>query len=679
MSAGRDRLSLTAPSRWIAALAVALTCAFSPCVASADAPGAQAFFSHPQTLMARPSPSGEFVAVISRADGTRLALYMAPTDDFSQVKPIVEASNTDVANVVWINENRLLVVAGALNAGRTPAMGNVFAIDRNGGNGIMLIEQGANAKAETLGAHILDASYFIMAPVGDGSDDVIVGKRILAGDGALAGVKPYRLNTRTLELTSLVRGAVPEHAVSWLFDQNGEPRVLTSIDNGRQSVFLRAPNTQTWQLMGESDALSAEFTPEFLGAGDILYVSAAKPNGETALYRLDLATRVRSSLPVIDLPGFDYNGVPVMDRNSGRVLGVRYETDAGGTAWFDARMKAWQAAIDKVLSGTYNAILCIDCLGAKTLIVESSSDRVAPRFYIFEKDRSHLLQIGSSDDDVDPRDLGVRDFVRFAARDGLLIPMYVTHPPSKKNGPWPTIVWVHDGPFTRGGWWEGDDIAQFLASRGYLVLEPDYRGSKGFGTTLFRAGFRQIGLGMQDDLVDAAHFAIARGLADANRIGIAGDGFGGYAALIGLAASPEVFRAGFARGALPDIQLLFSPAWQDSVQAPNAAELTQLVGDPLADAAKWASLSAVANAAKITQPLLLAYGGEDRKVPLARASELHDALSAANRSLLWLIYPQEGHAWHSAKDEIDYFTHVEKFLDTHLKNLALQPRQAMQP
>ena len=134
-----------------------------------------------------------------------------------------------------------------------------------------------------------------------------------------------------------------------------------------------------------------------------------------------------------------------------------------------------------------------------------------------------------------------REFKHFAARDGLTIPVHVTRPPGQA-GPAPMVVLVHGGPWARAAGWAWEPGSQFLASRGYLVVEPEFRSSTGYGSKLFRAGWKQWGLTMQDDVADAARWAIAQGLADPKRICIAGASYGGYATLMGLIRDPALFR-----------------------------------------------------------------------------------------------------------------------------------------
>jgi dipeptidyl aminopeptidase/acylaminoacyl peptidase len=654
----------------------ALLAGFSHCTAAyvdTSPPPVEAFFSHPQTLTAKLSPSGDLVAIINRAQGEGLALFIAPADNFSRVKPIVEGSGTDLANVMWVNDQRLVVVAGDIGRERSAYQGNVFAVNREGGEAVSLILEGAqeNAAQAPGSPHVLGNNYTVLTTLNDGSDDIIVGKRSFTNDGAFVNILPYRLNTRTTQIRSLSDGAPAEHARQWVFDANGEPRAFTSIEDGRRLVYLRDA-TGKWDRVGDFSGTDGGFTPEFFGTDDVLYVSAPKANGEVALYRWDASRQQVAPSVLIDLPGFDYDGSPVMDRASKRVLGVRYETDAGGTIWFDSRMKGFQAQIDKILGATYNRIECINCLSSRYLVVESSGERTPPHFYLYDTHDAHLVEIGNAYPDITRADCGARDFVSFKARDGLSIPMYVTKPARSTAGPWPAIVLVHDGPWQRGDYWEWDRKAQFLASRGYLVLQPEYRGSTGFGDALYRGGFLQFGLAMQDDLTDAARWAIDKGLADPRRVGIGGESYGGYATLIALAKDPGVFRAGFEWAGMTDSTSIFEPVWDDTAFAKTSSQLSQLIGDPVGDRAKLMAISPIQIAGQVTEPVLMAYGVDDRKVPQARANAFHAAVAANNPRVEWIVYTGENHEWHSAKDEIDFWTRVDKFLDTYLKHPPAQ-------
>jgi len=263
--------------------------------------------------------------------------------------------------------------------------------------------------------------------------------------------------------------------------------------------------------------------------------------------------------------------------------------------------------------------------------------------------------------------MGRRDFDRYKARDGMEIPAYVTQPPGPHQDHLPAVVLVHSEPWSRGGFWEWDSAAQFLASRGYLVIQPEFRGSTGFGYAHYHAGFRQWGLAMQDDLADAADWAIKKGWADPKRIAIVGGSYGGYAALMGLIKNPEVFRCGVAFSAPTDlIELLDSPINDISAEA-KEVDMKVLIGDPDTDKAMLKANSPINHPEAIRNPLLMMHGAEDRRTSIGNASSLVSKIKESNKNVEWIVYADEGHGISHENNRIDFWTHVETFLDKYLK------------
>jgi dipeptidyl aminopeptidase/acylaminoacyl peptidase len=251
----------------------------------------------------------------------------------------------------------------------------------------------------------------------------------------------------------------------------------------------------------------------------------------------------------------------------------------------------------------------------------------------------------------------------------MQIPVYVTLPPDRnKDERLPLIVLVHGGPWVRGGSWEWDDQPQFLATRGYAVVQPEFRGGTGFGYEHFHAGWHQWGLAMQDDLADAARWAIDQGYADPARIAIGGASYGGYATLMGLIKDPALFRCGFEFAGVTDIGLMYSISWSDASEEAKKFGFPTLIADPDKDAAQIAATSPVKNAQRLTQPLLMAHGAEDVRVPIKQGRKFRDAVSDTNKNVEWIVYSDEGHGFHQEEHRIDYWKHVEAFLDRCFKS-----------
>ena len=211
-------------------------------------------------------------------------------------------------------------------------------------------------------------------------------------------------------------------------------------------------------------------------------------------------------------------------------------------------------------------------------------------------------------------------------------------------------------------------MEQFLASRGYLVISPEFRGSIGYGSAHYEAGWRQWGQAMQDDVADALLWARQQGLAN-DRACIAGASYGGYSTLIGLVRHPELYRCGVAWVAVSDLPLLVKGSWfiVDDISRGGRQTLPRLVGDPDRDAVMLRENSPLEQAARIRAPLLLAYGEADLRVPLEHGQRLRAAMTAAGNPPTWISYPNEGHSWRKVATRVDFAKRVEQFLQTHLQ------------
>ena len=588
---------------------------------------------------------------------------------------VASADGNDVIYAIeWVNEDRLVFTAHAAINDMYGGNEDVMAVDIDGQHITHLISGNYNHSQEATGSFIkskiLTWDYGFFSTVHDGSDDIVVQKYQWKTTDPYHpdSAHLYRLNTKTMELRDIPIGKSPERVRYWTLDGHDTPRLGYARVEGRCLVYYRPGQSETWDMLADDDCHAESFNPvAFDGENHLIIKKGYK--GYTALYRYDLKSRKAEEQPFLSLQGFDYTGSVERDAMTDKILGIHYEGDAASTVWFDSRFKDIQAKVNALLPQTVNQLTCgWDCAKSPVVLVTASSDRQPSQFILYNVEKNTLIGIGGSHPDIKPAQMGLRDFYHFSARDGLSIPIYVTTPPGKPAQPLPTVVLVHGGPGARGGRWEWDQEAQFLASRGYLVLQPDFRGSTGYGSKLYEAGWKQWGQGMQDDLADAALWAVKEHGADPKRIGIMGASYGGYATLMGLIKNPEIFRCGVEWAGVTDSGLMFSLAEGDFSDDTKKYDLALLMGDPVKDAEMFKKYSPLENAAKLTQPLLMAHGADDKRVPVAQATAFHSAVKNNNSHVEYIIYNNEQHGWHLEKDNIDFWKHVDTFLDRNLMN-----------
>jgi dipeptidyl aminopeptidase/acylaminoacyl peptidase len=637
-----------------------------------DKPAVESFFSEPTIRFAELSPAGHYVSMLMRVADGKQVLAVRDTADLTKVTVAATFETSRIADVRWINEDR---IGFTLKNPKLDFIGNLdeFAVDRDGKNLVHLISGSWDHQQESVGSHmkdkVLTAEYGFFDSTHDGSDDVIVSKYIFNNvDDYPVSSRLYRLNTRTHQLKDLLPGAQPANVRNWLLDSDSRPRVAVSEAKGRCIVWYRAVDATDWSEINNADCFNdARFQPLFFDSRNTLFVRAGYKD-RTALFQYDLDKRELAKEPFVDIEGFDFSGGFEQDYVARKILGVHVLADAAGTEWLDPAMKAIQQKINVLLPQTINHISCaMDCAKPPAVLVRAQSDRQPTSYYVYTPGDGKIIGLGSSHPDIKPAQMGRRDFYRFAARDGLQIPVYVTRPPGKPASPLPAVLLVHGGPYVRGASWEWDNEAQFLASRGYLVLQPEFRGSTGFGYQHFRAGWKQWGRAMQDDLADTVAWAVGKGWADPKRVAIMGASYGGYATLMGMIRDPGLYRCGIEWAGVTDLDLMLTAVQSDLSEDARRYDMRTLVGDPEADAAQFAEFSPLRRAAELKQPLLMAHGGQDKRVPVIHATRFHNAVMEQNRNVEWVVYADEGHGWRLEATRLDFWKRVDAFL---AKNLA---------
>lgn len=656
-----------------AALALAL-CAATPLQAASSRalPPIEKFFANPALSDAQLSPNARYLAAISSKADRRDFLVVIDLQA-KGAKVVAGYNDVDIRQFRWVNDNRLVfdVTDKRVAVGERYKAAGLYAVDRNGGNMRQLASRRGEAADTTesrINRRILPWHTFMLdQPGAQDSDAIYVESYEWEPDGKeLRTVNLLKLDTVNGATQTVQR---PGRVTGWLLDHKGEPRLASGSEKGVTTIHYRDPATSAWRVLARFDTYKGgpdSFRPVGFGSDGTLFATAHGASDTTALYTVDLATGKRGREPVVETPGYDFDGDLI--RNGERLLGVRIETDAIGTAWFDPAMQAAQKKLDALLPGTVNLMSFSSAANQEWVLVQVFSDVVPLTYTLYNLKTGELNPVGETYPGIDPKQMGRQDPVRYKARDGMEIPALLTLPAGgAKNAP--LVVLVHGGPYVRGARWGWSGDSQFLASRGYAVLEPDFRGSTGYGDRHFRAGWKQWGLAMQNDIADGARWAIAQGIADPQRICIAGASYGGYATLMGLVNDPDLYKCGINWVGVTDINLMYDGHWSftsDLSEQWKVYGMPDLVGDQVKDAAQLKATSPIEQAARIKAPLLMAYGGVDRRVPMYHGIKLRDAIKPINKQVEWIEYTHEGHGWGLEKNRVDFWGRVEKFLDKHI-------------
>jgi dipeptidyl aminopeptidase/acylaminoacyl peptidase len=621
------------------------------------------FFEYSQISRVTLSPNGKSMAAIVNNEKGRLMLVTI--DPYSlEIKVLARYSDSDVGSVSWVNNERLVftLIDRKTELGETMQGPGLFVISKNGGDIKQLIARSYGDQSNSTNKRLLSARHRLHSVIRTGSSNEIY----VTETEMNTSLKSSNFNLRRLNVDTGVAVGLPspEYTNSWVINNEGEPNLAISSLNAKQTIYYRDFEKQKWEKMFPDVDNDEEYTPLFMDKKGSVYVQTYRGKNFLSVYRYDLNTKKFDDEALFASDQFDFSGSLMGNPNTGELIGMAYETDAPAFVWFSPEHKKLQEKVDALLPATINSLQI--SRDKKTIVVRSSSDVNPGSYSIYQTEQEKLIPFGKTHALIDPSKMSQKDFVTYQARDGMPIPAYLTLPKGKTAKNLPLVLMVHGGPYVRGVRWNFNPEVQFLASRGYAVLEPEFRGSQGYGKKHEQAGWKQWGLTMQDDLVDAVQWAVKQGYVDPKRVCIAGASYGGYATKMGLIRDPDLYQCGVSWVGVSDIRLLYTDTTSDMIDETEKYWLPIRIGDLSKDKERFDATSPLRQAERLTKPLILAYGGEDRRVTLQHGTDFYDAVKKHNKDVDWVLYKNEGHGWRLKENNIDFWTKVEKFLNQHI-------------
>ncbi len=485
-----------------------------------------------------------------------------------------------------------------------------------------------------------------------------------------------KVNTRTASFRKVVEN--PGNVVHWVVDRAGVVRLGITRDGLRFGAIYRESEQVEWRTLPFFDAALGKITPLGFDYEDQrLIVAASNDHNRRSVYYYDLSTGKLGDMIaghqlydiVSDKGAAVIDGIavagPISSDLAATVVGIRYFTEGPRIRWFDEGLASLQQAIDRRMPDTVNLIVSRS-RDEKRFIFLAFSDRDPGTYYLMDlsSGRPSLSRLGQRLPDIPVDRMAAMLPMKFTARDGETIHGYVTLPQGDQKKNFPMVVLPHGGPTVRDIW-VFNSLVQFLASRGYAVLQVNYRGSPGYGSEFYEKGKREIGRGMQTDIEDGTQWAIAQGLADPSRIAIVGGSYGGYSALYALAHSPDLYRCGISIAGVTD--------WTDIVRERKGEEyrfaflhFQEWIGDPKTEASFLASISPVSFADRIKAPVFIVQGKDDRIVPPKQARKMVSALEKSGNKPQVLYFSNEGHNFKHQKNRTKLYAEIETFLARHL-------------
>jgi dipeptidyl aminopeptidase/acylaminoacyl peptidase len=467
----------------------------------------------------------------------------------------------------------------------------------------------------------------------------------------------YRLHVDTGEMVLDTEN--PGNVQDWTADAALQVRAATATTpDGGHDVLVRDHPGEPWRMLQHWEPDDDGYAVGFSADGDTLYLVSNLDANAQRLLAVDLVSGQETILA--EDPRYDVGGV-IIHPTKHHVQAVAFYRDRLAWQVLDADIAADFATIADFRSGEF--VFSSRDRADRLWLVAYSSDDGPIYYYRYDRATKQADLLFSNRPKLEGLTLAPMRAISYTARDGLAINGYLTTPPGLSAHGLPAVLLVHGGPWGRDTWGFRPWV-QWLANRGYAVLQVNFRGSTGYGKKFLNAGNREWGGKMHDDLIDGVEWLVGSGTADRARIAIMGISYGGYATLAGVSFTPDVFVAGVDLMGPSNIATLLKaipPYW-----TPMKAAMFRRVGDPETEEAFLASRSPLTHADRITAPLLIGQGANDPRVPQAESDQIVAAVRRAGRPVEYVVYADEGHGLARPENQLHFFARAEAFLARYL-------------
>jgi dipeptidyl aminopeptidase/acylaminoacyl peptidase len=607
------------------------------------------FFGDPEIAGAQLSPDGKFIAFSKPLDGVRNIWVKRTEEPFAAARPVTADTRRPIPGYFWTHDARFILfgqdVAGDENY-------NVYAVDPAAppapGQKVPPARNLTDAKEVQAALYAVPKSE---------PDAIYVG----LNDRDKAWHDLYKVKISTGERTLLRKNT--ERVTRWIFDLKDQLRLATRAAENGDTEILRV-DADGFKKVYSCTVFESCGPVRFHKDGRRVYMETNKGDVDlTRLVLFDPATGAEEPVESDPEKRVDF-GYAVFSEVTDELVATVYNDERVRVYWKDKAYAADYDFLKKQFPGK-EVNFQSQTRDERLFLVKASSDTDPGSVFLFDR-RTRKLTPQYKDFEKLPREhLAEMKAISYKSSDGLEVPAYLTLPKGVAAKNLPLVVFPHGGPWYRDSWGYSD-FAQFLANRGYAVLQPNFRGSTGYGKKFLNAANNEWGQKMQDDLTWGVRHLVAEGVADPKRVGIMGGSYGGYATLAGLAFTPDVYAAGVSIvGPSNLITLLDSiPPYWESIRK----LFTERMGDPTTPQGK-AQLerqSPLNSAAKIKAPLLVIQGANDPRVKKAESDQIVVALRERGFPVEYLVAPDEGHGFARPVNNLAMFAAAEKFLAKHL-------------
>ncbi|WP_445428246.1 alpha/beta hydrolase family protein [Alishewanella sp. HL-SH05] len=610
-----------------------------------------------QFLDIKISPTGKYLAATSRSDEGNIYLQIIDIKT-NQIISVRHFTGRDsIGSINWANAERILITLvrdiGALES--PVGTGEIFAVNADGSNARMLT--GYRADNEKTPASVINY-------LPEDENYVLIVTSTPNRKGSFSLIK--RLNIENGRARQVARA--PMRSSGMMTDRTGVARIAIGIDqeNDNEMIMMYRKNEKAdWETLRRYGQRDGSFTPLSFMPDNLHVLGVSDTQTDTQAISI-LNPETGKEEIIAHHPKVDVSAIySIKNGFINEVIGASYEHDIYEEVYFEDIQ-------DKTFSGYLQGLRAAfaDKKVNFTSITKDNSLAVLtvhsanhPReFYLFDTRNMQLSYLLNGQPWMKAEQLAQTSSIFYTSRDGLDIHAVLTLPKDKAAKNLPLILLPHGGPHGIRDYLEIDTDAKVLAQHGYAVLQPNFRGSGGFGRSFLQQGYLNWGTTMIDDMTDGVKHLIDKGMVDANRVCVYGASYGGYASLMSVVREPDLYKCAVSFVGMSDLNLMYEHG--DTTESKGGLNTLEMyIGR---DKARLDAQSAIKNLDKLKAPIFIIHGTEDQRVPLIQAEVLRDELKKRNHPYEWLVKEKEGHGFYKPENNVERWQKMLAFFDKYI-------------
>lgn len=597
------------------------------------------FFKNPDKSAYQISPNGEYYSYMAPYEN-RMNVFVQKRGEEESIR-LTSETDRDIAGYFWPNDEQI-----------------VYLKDTGGDENYRLYVAGIDGSNNVCLTDFEGVRTQIIDDLPEQKDLLIIG----LNKRNPQVFDPYRLNLKTGEMEMIAEN--PGNIQGWMLDHDGQLRVAMAIVDGVNQAFLYRPTEKDeWQTILTTN-FKEGFSPQFFTFDNKNIIGTSNiGRDKSAVVEFDPETGKEVKMMY---KNDDYDVSQVSYSRKRKVI-----TTASYTSWkreryfFDSKSEEMFKKLQAHLNG-YEIAISSSNDDETIYIVRTYSDKSLGAYYIYDAEKDEIEKIVEVSPWIDENEMANQLAVSYTSRDGLKIHGYLTLPKgytieNAKN--LPVVINPHGGPWARDSWGFNPEI-QFLANRGFAVMQMNFRGSTGYGRQFWETSFKKWGQEMQNDVTDGTKWLIEKGIADPDKIAIYGGSYGGYATLMGLVREPDLYTAGVDYVGVSNLFTFMKtipPYWK-----PMLDMMYEMVGDPDSDSLMMRENSPVYQVDKIEAPLFIAQGANDPRVNKDESDQMVEAMKSRGIDVEYLVKENEGHGFRNEENRFEFYRSMESFLNRQL-------------